>query len=34
MTIEPNTKYKERLAAAELLAKETKVGFWGMGFFH
>ena len=34
MTIEPNTKYKERLAAAELLAKETKAGFWGTGFFH
>ena len=29
MTIEPNTKYKERLAAAELFAKETKAGFWG-----
>ena len=34
MTIEPNTKYKERFAAAELVAKETKAGFWGTGFFH
>ena len=34
MTIEPNTKYKERLAAAELFAKETKTGFWKTGFFH
>lgn len=34
MTIEPNTKYKERLAAAELFAKETKAGFWGTGYFH
>lgn len=34
MTIEPNTKYKERLAAAELIAKETKEGFWKTGFFH
>ena len=33
MTIEPNTKYQERLAAAELAAKESKVGFWGTGFF-
>ena len=34
MTIEPNTIYKERFAAAELVAKETKSGFWGTGFFH
>ena len=33
MTIEPNTKYKERFATAELVAEETKAGFWGTGFF-
>ena len=33
LTIEPNTKYRERLYAAELSAKSSSSGFWETGFF-
>lgn len=34
MEIAPNTKYAERFAAQELIAKGQKAGFWGTGFFN
>ena len=33
LTIEPNTKYREKLYAAELSAKSSSSGFWETGFF-
>ena len=34
MTIEPNTRYRERLSAAEHQAKDSSAGFWATGFFN
>ncbi len=33
IVVQPNVKYKDRLAEAQQSAKENNEGFWGTGFF-